>query len=321
MNKAGPILLTGCAGFIGYHLSVSLLEDGVEVLGLDNLNDYYDINLKNNRLKNLNTYRNFTFQKVDISHKDSLSQSFKEFQPDMVVNLAAQAGVRFSIENPYAYLDSNLTGFLNILEMCRHHKIKGLVYASSSSVYGSNTKIPFSISDRTDNPIALYGATKKANELMAHSYSHLYGLSTTGLRYFTVYGPWGRPDMAMYIFTKKICKGESVPVFNHGKMKRDFTFIDDIIAGTRSAIEKNYDCEIFNIGNNKSENLMDMIKIIETNLGKKAHIDFQPMQPGDVPESFADIDRSIEKLNYNPKIDIENGIPLFIDWYKTYHSS
>jgi len=321
MNKAGPILLTGCAGFIGYHLSVSLLEDGVEVLGLDNLNDYYDINLKNNRLKNLNTYRNFTFQKVDISHKDSLSQSFKEFQPDMVVNLAAQAGVRFSIENPYAYLDSNLTGFLNILEMCRHHKIKGLVYASSSSVYGSNTKIPFSISDRTDNPIALYGATKKANELMAHSYSHLYGLSTTGLRYFTVYGPWGRPDMAMYIFTKKICKGESVPVFNHGKMKRDFTFIDDIIAGTRSSMEKNYDCEIFNLGNNKSENLMDVIQNIENYLGKKANIDFQPIQLGDVTETFADIEKSIKKLDYNPRIDIDSGIPLFIDWYKTYHSS
>ena len=321
MNKVDSVLVTGCAGFIGYHLSVSLLKDGLEVLGIDNLNEYYDIKLKNNRLSNLQVYKNFTFQKVDIADKESLSQRFQQFQPDMVVNLAAQAGVRYSIENPYAYLDSNLTGFLNILEMCRHHQVKGLVYASSSSVYGSNTKYPFSTDDRTDNPIALYGATKKANELMAHSYSHLYSLPTTGLRYFTVYGPWGRPDMAMYIFTEKIYNGDSIPVFNKGNMKRDFTFIDDIIAGTRSAMEKNYGCEIFNLGNNKSENLMDMIKIIETNLGKKAHIDFQPMQPGDVPESFADIDRSIKKINYNPKIDIENGIPLFIDWYKTYHSS
>ena len=320
MNKVDSVLVTGCAGFIGYHLSVSLLKDGVEVLGIDNLNEYYDINLKNNRLSNLQVYKNFTFQQVDIADKDSLSQKFKQFQPDMVVNLAAQAGVRYSIENPYAYLDSNLTGFLNILEMCRHHQVKGLVYASSSSVYGSNTKYPFSTFDRTDNPIALYGATKKANELMAHSYSHLYDLPTTGLRYFTVYGPWGRPDMAMYIFTEKICNGDSIPVFNKGNMKRDFTFIDDIIAGTRSAMEKNYGCEIFNLGNNKSENLMDMIKIIETNLDKKAHIDFQPMQPGDVPESFADIDRSIKKLNYNPKIDIESGIPLFIDWYNSYTS-
>ena len=320
MNKVDSVLVTGCAGFIGYHLSVSLLKDGVEVLGIDNLNEYYDINLKNNRLSNLQVYKNFTFQKVDIADKDSLSQKFKQFQPDMVVNLAAQAGVRYSIENPYAYLDSNLAGFLNILEMCRHHQVKGLVYASSSSVYGSNTKYPFSTDDRTDNPIALYGATKKANELMAHSYSHLYGLPTTGLRYFTVYGPWGRPDMAMYIFTEKICNGDSIPVFNKGNMKRDFTFIDDIIAGTRSAMEKNYDCEIFNLGNNKSKNLMDMIKIIETNLGKNAHIDFQPMQPGDVPESFADIDRSIKKLNHNPKIDIESGIPLFIDWYNSYTS-
>ena len=315
------ILVTGCAGFIGYHLTVSLLKDGVEVLGIDNLNDYYDINLKNNRLLNLKVYRNFTFQKVDIADKKSLSQRFKEFQPDMVVNLAAQAGVRYSIENPYAYLDSNLTGFLNILEMCRNYEVGGLIYASSSSVYGSNTKYPFSTTDMTDNPIALYGATKKANELMAHSYSHLYDLPTTGLRYFTVYGPWGRPDMAMYIFTENIFQGKAIPVFNHGNMKRDFTFVDDIISGTRSAMEKNYACEIFNLGNKKSENLMDMIKIIETNLSKKADIDFQPMKPGDVPESFADIDKSIEKLDYNPKIDIEDGIPLFIDWYKSYISN
>lgn len=316
----GSVLVTGCAGFIGYHLSVSLLNDGFEVFGIDNLNDYYDINLKNDRLLNLRAYKNYTFQKVDIANKEVLNQSFNNFRPTLVVNLAAQAGVRYSIDNPYAYLDSNLTGFLNILEMCRNHEIQGLVYASSSSVYGSNTKYPFSTSDRTDHPIALYGATKKANELMAHSYSHLYDLPTTGLRYFTVYGPWGRPDMAMYIFTEKIINGNSIPVFNQGNMKRDFTFIDDIISGTRSAMEKNYACEIFNLGNNKSENLMDMIKIIEMNLGKNADIDFQPMQPGDVHESFADIDKSIEKLDYNPKIGIEEGIPIFINWYKNYNT-
>jgi len=320
MNKMDSVLVTGCAGFIGYHLSQSLLKDGINVLGIDNLNDYYDINLKNNRLLNLKANKNFIFQKVDISEKKSLSQCFMEFQPNMVVNLAAQAGVRYSIENPYAYLDSNLTGFLNILEMCRNYEVEGLVYASSSSVYGSNSKIPFSITDKTDNPISLYGSTKKANELMAHSYSHLYGLPTTGLRYFTVYGPWGRPDMAMYIFTENISKGKSIPVFNEGNMKRDFTFIDDIVSGTKSAMEKNYRCEVFNLGNNKSENLMDMITIIETSLGKKADINFQSIQPGDVVETFADIDKSIEKLDYNPEIDIKNGIPLFIDWYKNYTS-
>ena len=314
------VLLTGCAGFIGYHLSQSLLDDGIDVLGIDNLNDYYDINLKNNRLLNLKANNHFIIHKVDILDKQSLSQCFKEFQPNMVVNLAAQAGVRYSIENPYAYLDSNLTGFLNILEMCRNYEVEGLVYASSSSVYGSNAKIPFSVTDRTDNPIALYGATIKANELMAHSYSHLYGLPTTGLRYFTVYGPWGRPDMAMYIFTENISKGKSIPVFNEGNMKRDFTFIDDIVSGTKSAIEKNYSCEVFNLGNNKSENLMNMIAIIETSLGKKADIDFQSIQPGDVVETCADIDKTIEQLDYNPGIDIEQGIPKFIDWYKNYTS-
>ncbi len=318
MNKVDSVLVTGCAGFIGYHLSVSLLKDGVEVLGIDNLNEYYDINLKNNRLSNLQVYKNFTFQKVDIADKDSLSQKFKQFQPDMVVNLAAQAGVRYSIENPYAYLDSNLTGFLNILEMCRHHQVKGLVYASSSSVYGSNTKYPFSTSDRTDNPIALYGATKKANELMAHSYSHLYDLPTTGLRYFTVYGPWGRPDMAMYIFADKILKGQPIPVFNHGKMKRDFTYIDDIIHGLKASINKNYPCEVFNLGNNNWEDLMDVISILENALGQKAEIEFFGMQPGDVKKTFADIDHSRDKLGYRPLTSINEGIPNFIHWYRNY---
>jgi UDP-glucuronate 4-epimerase len=237
-----------------------------------------------------------------------------------VVNLAAQAGVRYSIENPYAYMDANLVGFLNIIELCRHNNVEGLIYASSSSVYGGNTKIPFAVEDRVDNPISLYAASKKSNELIANSYSHLYGLHTTGLRYFTVYGPWGRPDMAMFIFTRKILAGEPLPVFNNGDMKRDFTYIDDIIAGTRSAIDKNYKCEVFNLGNQKSEQLMDMIALLEKDLGKNANIDFQTMQLGDVKESFADINKSIEKLNFKPTINIEVGISKFIDWYNNYNN-
>ena len=313
------ILVTGSAGFIGYHFTKSLLVNGNEVLGIDNLNDYYDPTLKQSRLNNLIPYSNFSFEKIDIANNKSLKRSFELFNPRMVVHLAAQAGVRHSIENPYAYLDANLTGFLNILELCRHNKVEGLIYASSSSVYGANTKMPCSTLDRTDKPIALYGATKKANELMAHAYSYLYGLHTTGLRFFTVYGPWGRPDMAMYIFLDKIMKGESIPVFNNGKMKRDFTFIDDIIDGTLSAMNKNYTCEIFNLGNHKSENLMDMIRIIENNLDKKANIDFQPMQQGDLSVSFADIDKSTEMLGYKPVTNIVDGIPQFIDWYNEYN--
>ena len=257
---------------------------------------------------------------MNIADREELSTEFILFHPEKVVHLAAQAGVRYSIENPYAYLDANLTGFINILELCRHNGVEGLTYASSSSVYGANNKIPFSTGDKTDRPIALYGATKKANELMAHAYSHLYGLHTTGLRYFTVYGPWGRPDMAMFIFTDKILKDKTIPVYNHGNMKRDFTYIDDIIAGTRSAMEKNYSCEVFNLGNHKSENLMDMIGIIENSLGIKAKIDFQPKQPGDVPESYADIDKSTEMLSYIPTTDINEGIPRFTTWYKDYHN-
>ena len=313
------ILVTGSAGFIGYHLSRSLLEDGFEVLGLDNVNDYYDINLKNARIEQLSLFDNFKFDKIDISDRDSLSKSFNLFNPQKVVNLAAQAGVRYSIEHPYAYMNSNLVGFLNIIELCRHGKVDGLIYASSSSVYGNNTKIPFSTDDVTDNPISLYGATKKANELIAHSYSHLYGLNTTGLRFFTVYGPWGRPDMAMYIFTEKIMREKSIPVFNNGQMKRDFTYIQDIVSGTRSAIDKNYNCEVFNLGNHKSEELMDMIRIIEKCLGKKAEIDFQPIQPGDIPESFADIEKSTKMLGYKPVTDIKDGIPNFVDWYNQYN--
>ena len=314
------ILVTGAAGFIGFHLCKSLLDDGYEVLGIDNINDYYDPNLKLTRLEQLKPYKNFTFEKVDIADRESITQSFKSFNPRKVVNLAAQAGVRYSIENPYAYVESNLVGFLNIIELCRHNKVDGFIYASSSSVYGGNTKMPFSVNDRVDNPISLYAASKKANELIANSYSHLYGLHTTGLRYFTVYGPWGRPDMAMFIFAKKILVGEPIPVFNNGNMKRDFTYIDDIISGTISAIEKNYPCEVFNLGNNKSENLMNMISIMERELNQKAIIDLQSMQPGDVKESFADIVYSSEKLDYYPTTDIIDGIPLFISWYKKYYT-
>jgi UDP-glucuronate 4-epimerase len=313
------ILVTGSAGFIGYHLCKSLLEDGFEVLGIDNVNNYYDQKLKFARLEQLKPYKNFRFEKIDIADRNSISQSFETFGPTKVVNLAAQAGVRYSLENPYAYMDSNLVGFLNIIELCRHNDVKGLIYASSSSVYGGNTKIPFSVEDRVDFPISLYSASKRANELIAHAYSHLYGLHTTSLRYFTVYGPWGRPDMAMFIFTKKILAGEPIPVFNNGDMRRDFTYIDDIISGTRAAINKNYKCEIFNLGNHKSEQLMDVVSLIEQNLGKKAKINFQPMQLGDVKESYADIEKSNKKLNFIPQISIKEGVSKFIKWYKDYN--
>jgi UDP-glucuronate 4-epimerase len=313
------ILVTGAAGFIGFHLSKSLLNDDYEVLGIDNLNDYYDPKLKHARLDQLAPNKHFTFEKIDIADRESLTKAFIYFKPNKVVNIAAQAGVRYSIENPYAYMDANLVGFLNIIELCRHNNVEGLIYASSSSVYGGNTKIPFSVEDRVDNPISLYAASKKSNELIANSYSHLYGLHTTGLRYFTVYGPWGRPDMAMFIFTKKLLAGEPIPVFNNGNMKRDFTYIDDIITGTRTAIDKNYKCELFNLGNHKSEELMDVVALIEENLGKKAKIEFMPMQPGDVKESFADITLSADKLRYKPTTSIDVGIPELIKWYKKYH--
>ena len=319
MNSS-KILITGVAGFIGYHLCKSLLEDGYKILGIDNLNDYYDTNLKKARLEQLKQFKSFTFNKVDIADRESLTKSFQSFDPQKIVNLAAQPGVRYSIENPYHYMDSNLVGFLNIIELCRNNEVKSFIYASRSSVYGGNKKMPFSVDDRVHQPLALYGATKRANELIAHSYSHLYGLHTTGLRYFTVYGSWYRPDMAMFIFTQKIMAGKPIPVFNNGNMKRDFTYIDDVIKGTRSAIEKNYKCEIFNLGNSKSESLMDLIGIIETILGKKAQIEYLPMQLGDVKESLADIKKSTEKLGYKPITTINKGIPQFIKWYKEYYS-
>jgi len=314
------ILITGAAGFIGYHLCKSLLEDGYEILGIDNLNNYYDTNLKKARLEKLKDFNSFTFSKVDITDRESLTKSFQSFNPQKIVNLAAQPGVRYSIENPYNYMDSNLVGFLNIIELCRNNDVKNFIYASSSSVYGGNQKNPFSVEDRVNQPLSLYGATKRANELIAHSYSHLYGLHTTGLRYFTVYGSWYRPDMAIFIFTQKIIDGKPIPVFNNGNMKRDFTYIDDIISGTRSAIDKNYKCEIFNLGNSKSENLMDLIGIIEKYLEKKAQIEYLPMQSGDVKESLANIKKSTEKLGYKPITTINKGIPQFIKWYKEYYS-
>ena len=312
------ILITGAAGFIGYHLCKRLLDEDYNILGIDNLNNYYNSALKIKRLNRLKQYKNFKFEKIDISNKKMISPVFNKFKPKKVINLAAQAGVRYSIENPYAYLDSNLVGFLNIIELCRENKTEGFIYASSSSVYGENEKIPFSIKDRVDKPISLYAASKKANELIAYSYSHLYGLHTTGLRFFTVYGPWGRPDMAYYIFTKKILNNEPISVYNHGNMKRDFTFIDDIINGTKAAINKNYKQEIFNLGNNKSVNLLDFISIIENELNKKAIINFKPMQSGDVKETFADITESKEKLGFEPKITIKEGISKFVEWYKNY---
>ena len=315
------ILVTGSAGFIGYHLCKSLLNDGFIVYGVDNINSYYDPALKQARLDQLQSHPNFSFNKLDISNSDDLNKAFENFKPQKVVNLAAQAGVRYSLENPQAYIESNVVGFMNILECCRHHDVEGLIYASSSSVYGGNEKIPFSVDDRVDRPISIYAATKKSNELMAHSYSHLFGLNTTGLRFFTVYGPWGRPDMAMYIFADKISKGEPIQVFNHGKMERDFTYIDDIINGTRAAIDKNYPYEVFNLGNNNSEDLMEMVRLIESQIGKKADIKFEGMQPGDVKKTFADIKHSQEKLNYTPTTKIVEGIPKFIEWYSEYSSN
>ena len=313
------LLLTGCAGFIGYHLAINLLDDENEIIGIDNLNNYYNVNLKKDRLERLNKYKNFTFEKIDICHRKPLENVFKKHKPKKVVNLAAQAGVSYSITNPYAYLESNLIGFMNIIELSRNYSVEGLIYASSSSVYGSNSKTPFSTNDRVSKPIALYGATKRANELIAHSYSHLYNLNTTGLRFFTVYGPWYRPDMAMFIFTKKIIENKKIQIYNNGNIKRDFTYIDDIVNGTKLAIDRNYKCEIFNLGNNKSENLMDIVSLIENEIGKEAIIDYKPLRDGDMLETFADISLSENLLNYKPEINISKGIPRLVRWYREYY--
>ncbi len=312
------ILVTGSSGFIGMHLCKSLLEDGFVVCGIDNMNDYYDISLKISRLKQLSKSDNFIFEKIDISNLSQINRVFKKFKPDKVVNLAAQAGVRYSIENPHEYIRTNIVGFTNIIEACKEYSVKGLIYASSSSVYGDNSKLPFSVNDEVNNPISIYAVSKRSNELIARTYSTLFGMHTTGLRFFTVYGPWGRPDMAAYIFADKIYKGDEITIFNHGDMQRDFTFIDDIIRGIRIAIKKNYPCEIFNLGNNKSEKLIDLVNCIEFSLNKKAKINFKDIQLGDVKETFADIKYSKKLLNYKPQIGIQDGIPCFIDWYMKY---
>ncbi|MCK4715641.1 MAG: NAD-dependent epimerase/dehydratase family protein [Candidatus Marinimicrobia bacterium] len=315
------ILVTGSAGFIGFHLSKKLLEDGIEVIGYDSVNNYYDPTLKEARLKILQEFDYFTFYRKNLCDFDALEIVFKNHSIKKVCNLAAQAGVRYSLINPFAYQKSNIEGFLNIIELSKRAKVENFVYASSSSVYGNNKKLPFSISDNVDHPISLYAASKKANELIAHTYSHLYELPTTGLRFFTVYGPYGRPDMALFIFTKKILADEPIEVYNHGDMKRDFTYIDDIINGVISALNHPFDYEVFNLGNHRSENLMDFIGLIEENLGKKAEINFLPIQPGDVPESFADIDHAREKLGFEPTTTIEAGIKRFVDWYKNYYKT
>ena len=312
------ILITGAAGFIGYHLSRSLLKDGAIILGIDNLNNYYDTGLKEQRLKRLKGFKNFTFKKIDLIDEKKINNVFLNFNPSIVIHLAAQAGVRYSIENPRAYLDSNLIGFHNIIEQCRRCKINKLIYASSSSIYGLNEKIPFSVNDKTDYPVSLYGATKKSNELVAHAYSHLYGLKTIGLRFFTVYGPWGRPDMAYFSFTKKIIEGRKIEVFNHGNMQRDFTYIDDIVDGIRNTIDKDFNFEIFNLGNSKSEDLMTMIRIIEKELNINAKIVFKDMQAGDVFKTYADIKKSSKMLDFKPKVSLQVGLKRTIDWYKSF---
>lgn len=331
------VLVTGAAGFIGFHLSMRLLKNGCHVTGIDNLNPYYDVKLKEARLEKLTSFENFSFYKMDISDKKSLEEIFNNTKYDVVVNLAAQAGVRYSIENPHAYVDSNIVGFVNLLEACRHNDVKHLVFASSSSVYGANTKMPFSVHNNVDHPVSLYAATKKANELMAHAYSHLYGLHCTGLRFFTVYGPWGRPDMALFLFTKAILEEKPIKVFNQGRMQRDFTYIDDITEGVVRIIGRlpepdptwngdNPDpgtsyarYKIYNIGNNNPVELMEFIGVIEKVLGKKAKKEFLELQPGDVPATYADIDDLIKDVGFKPETTIETGIKQFILWYNKYY--
>lgn len=333
------VLVTGAAGFIGFHLSKQLLEEGIEVYGLDNINDYYDINLKYDRLKELGVdrfnaenfnqevestrYNEFKFIRLNLEDKAELFSLFEKESFDIICNLAAQAGVRYSIENPDVYIQSNIVGFLNILEVSRHFEIKHLVYASSSSVYGANRKIPFETSDNVDHPVSLYAATKKSNELMAHTYSHLYKIPTTGLRFFTVYGPWGRPDMAPILFADAMSKNEPIKVFNYGKMQRDFTYVDDIVEGVKRIIKKPISdrdlYKVYNIGNNDSVNLLDFIFEIETNLGVKAEKNMMPIQSGDVEKTWANVDALIKDYNYKPSTTLREGIKKFIDWFKEYH--
>lgn len=315
-------LITGTAGFIGFHLARTLLEEGQTVVGLDNFNDYYSVRLKRERHALLERYPRYRGVEMDLCDLPRLRDLVAETCPAAVCNLAAQAGVRYSLDHPFVYEKSNLEGFLNVLEVCRHAKPRPrLVYASSSSVYGGNTKLPFSEDDRVDTPISLYAATKKANELMAHAYSHLYGMQTIGLRFFTVYGPWGRPDMAMWLFTDAMLAGRPIQVFNHGDMRRDFTYVDDIVAGLRGALTADgldrY--EIFNLGNHRSENLMEMIGILGRTLGVEPTMTMLPMQAGDVPATYADTDRARRKLGFEPTTPISVGIPRFVEWYRQYH--
>lgn len=320
MSRPETILVTGAAGFIGFHVAKALLERGDTVVGYDNVNDYYDVKLKEDRLAQLDDSKSFTFHRKDLVDLEALKKVFKSHVIDRVCHLAAQAGVRYSLENPFAYQKSNLEGFLNIIELAKDHKIKNFVYASSSSVYGGNKKMPFSVDDPVDHPVSLYAATKKSNELIAHAYSHLYGLPCTGLRLFTVYGPWGRPDMALFIFARAILAGKPIDVYNFGKMKRDFTYIDNIVSGILSCIDKPFPYEIFNLGNSNTVELNYFIECIEKELGMKAEKNLMPIQPGDVPESFADIEHSRKMLSFEPKTNIEEGIARSMNWYKEYYS-
>lgn len=331
------IVLTGVAGFIGMHCAERLLDRGDTVIGVDNINDYYDVGLKRDRLKQLEGYPKFRFEKLDISDREAVAALFASVQPEKVINLAAQAGVRYSLTNPHAYIDANIQGFLNILEGCRHHHIRHLVYASSSSVYGGNTRLPFSESDSVDHPVSLYAATKKANELMAHTYSHLYGLPTTGLRFFTVYGPWGRPDMALFLFTRAILEGQPIDVFNGGDMTRDFTYIDDIVEGITRLLDRpaeadpafdsanpdaatsNVPYRVFNIGNSNPVRLLDYIQAVENSLGTEALKNFLPMQLGDVQSTAADTNKLEDWISFRPATPIEAGVSRFIDWYMEYY--
>lgn len=326
-----PILVTGAAGFIGYHLAQRLLDQGFAVAGLDNMNDYYDPSLKEARLELLSRSDSFSFFKIDLADSDAMSKLFDSIGSEVVVNLAAQAGVRYSIENPHVYVESNVTGFVNLLEACRYSKAKHLVYASSSSVYGANKKLPFAVEDNVDHPISLYAATKRANELMAHTYSHLFSLPTTGLRFFTVYGPWGRPDMALFKFTKAILEGRPIDVYNNGEMKRDFTYVDDIVEGivrVASLPPQTGDCEaseapyrLYNIGNNQPVMLMEFIRAIEHHIGKEAKMNLLPLQPGDVPDTFADVTGLMKDYGFKPSTSVIDGIGKFVEWYREYYSA
>ncbi len=335
----GRYLVTGVAGFIGYHVSERLLGRGDEVIGVDVVNDYYDVNLKEARLERLGRHAGFEMHRIDLADREAMQRVFCEGGATRVIHLAAQAGVRYSLENPHAYVDSNLVGFVNVLEGCRHNGVEHLAYASSSSVYGANTSMPFSVHDNIDHPLSLYAASKKANELMAHTYSHLYGLPTTGLRFFTVYGPWGRPDMALFLFTKAILEGRPIDVFNNGDMQRDFTFIDDIVEGvvrvadTTAAANPDWDSDrpdpgtsrapyrVYNIGNNAPVQLMDMIGALEKCLGRKAEKNFLPMQAGDVPATYADVEALIESVDFKPETPIEVGIQRFVEWYREFYGA